>query len=229
MAKIRGQTHIPSGRIIDPTLENPSKLFHSSVFNPWVGALVHISIKGWSFMLAHSELVLVKRENLELSVNAKLQHTLHFHRSGLLEKEGPIDTRRWKTWWSSARRRHAADSVHLPPTYIRPTVGCRRGKQARPCSESFPSLVLTHAVHNWSRQWATLNYSGSGSANTTALTLDWESWNEKPERPKFPTCTSAHTWTFVWIPDSSWKVRSIFIPLFVLFIGPSRTFSADLL
>lgn len=78
--------------------------------------------------------------------------------------------------------------VHLPPTYIRRTLGCRRRKQGRPRSESFLSLVLTHAVHNRSREWATLNYSGSSSANTTVLTLNWESWSEKLERPKIPIC-----------------------------------------
>lgn len=92
-----------------------------------------------------------------------------------------------------------ADSVRLPPTYIRRTPGCRRKKQDAPRSESFPSLVLTHAVHNRSRQWATLNYSGSSSTNTTALTLDWESWNQKTERPKILPCTSAHAWTFVYL------------------------------
>lgn len=90
-----------------------------------------------------------------------------------------------------------ADSVRLQSTYIRRTPGCRRRKQDRPRSESFPSLVLIRAVHNRSRQWATLNYSGSSSANTTALTLDWKSWNKKTERPKILTCTSAHAWIFV--------------------------------
>lgn len=56
---------------------------------------------------------------------------------------------------------HCASPTPLSP-YIRQTLGCRFRKQGRsPCIEPFPSLVLNHAVHNRSRQWAILNYSGT--------------------------------------------------------------------
>lgn len=132
----------------------------------------------------------------------------------------------WNTRWWSVRGCHAADSVRLPPSYIRRTLGCRRRKQGRPRSQSFPPLVRTHAAHNRSRQWATLNYSGGGSANTTPLTLDRESMN---------TCTSTHTALYLFECYICLKNLELFFFLSCWFwitkgpFVPFRTFRDDLL
>ena len=93
-----------------------------------------------------------------------------------------------------------------PPTqpYIRPTLGCGRRKQGlSPCIEPSPSLVLNHAVHNGSRQWAILNYSGTEDiAEKRGLCWLWTGnqsmrlQKKKPKRQK----KKRQSWLFMQIP-----------------------------
>lgn len=88
---------------------------------------------------------------------------------------------------------YSVSSTAPPSPYIRQTLDCRFRKQGQsPCIEPFPSLVLNHAVHNRSRQWAILNYSGTkkvaafeGTALCWLYSANQTNENSKTQRQLF--------------------------------------------